>query len=144
VLDLHGESRETWPASDALCASLQVLNHLQDCAEDLRRLDRCYLPQDWLAAEGARTDDVARGETVPGLRAVFDRMLAATAALNRDAAALPGLVTVRRLRLETAVIAGLARRLTARLRGGDPLATRVALGKADFLLATLAALPRLA
>jgi farnesyl-diphosphate farnesyltransferase len=144
VLDLHGESQATWPASDALCAALQVLNHLQDCAEDLRRLDRCYLPQDWLAAEGARTDDVARGETVPGLRAVFDRMLAATAELNRDAAALPGLVKVRRLRVETAVIAGLARRLTARLRGGDPLATRVALGKADFLLATLAALPRLA
>src|SRR5262249_49636849 len=30
LLDLHGESRDTWPASDALCAALQVLNHLQD------------------------------------------------------------------------------------------------------------------
>ena len=44
LLDLHGESRDTWPASDALCAALQVLNHLQDCADDYRGLDRVYLP----------------------------------------------------------------------------------------------------
>ena len=31
VLDAHGESRSTWPASDALCAALQIINHLQDC-----------------------------------------------------------------------------------------------------------------
>jgi farnesyl-diphosphate farnesyltransferase len=144
VLDLHGESRDTWPASDALCASLQVLNHLQDCAGDLRSLDRCYIPQDWLAAAGAGTDDIARGKTSPGLRLVFDRILAATEALNQTAAALPGLVKAKRLRVETAVIAGLARRLTARLRRGDPLASRVKLTKPDFLVSTLAALQHLA
>ena len=31
VLDVHGESRATWPANDALCAALQIINHLQDC-----------------------------------------------------------------------------------------------------------------
>ena len=36
VLDVHGESRATWPASDALCAALQIINHLQDCGEDYR------------------------------------------------------------------------------------------------------------
>ena len=60
LLDLHGEAHTTWPASDALCASLQVLNHLQDCARDLRDLDRCYIPQDWLKHEGLSTDDLAR------------------------------------------------------------------------------------
>jgi farnesyl-diphosphate farnesyltransferase len=144
VLDLHGESRETWPASDALCASLQVLNHLQDCAGDLRSLDRCYIPQDWLADAGAGTDDLARGKMSAPLRQVFDRMLQATEGLNGQAAALPGLVKSRRLRVETAIIAGLARRLTIRLRRGDPLATRVTLTKADFAAATLAALPRFA
>ncbi len=44
LLDLHGEGRHTWPASDALCAALQVLNHLQDCAADYRDLDRVYIP----------------------------------------------------------------------------------------------------
>ena len=142
VLDLHGESRATWPASDALCAALQVLNHLQDCAKDLRNLDRCYLPQDWLAAAGATTDDLARTRATPPLRAVFDRMLTETEALNREAAALPGLVRSRRLRVETAVIAGLARRLNALLRRRDPLAMRVKLRPLDFASAAATALPR--
>src|SRR5438445_736787 len=52
LLDLHGESRDTWPVSDALCAALQVLNHLQDCADDYRNLDRVYLPLADLDAAG--------------------------------------------------------------------------------------------
>src|SRR5258708_4139992 len=31
VLDVHGEDRSTWAANDALCAALQIINHLQDC-----------------------------------------------------------------------------------------------------------------
>jgi farnesyl-diphosphate farnesyltransferase len=78
------------------------------------------------------------------LRAVFDEMLTFTEALNRQAAALPGLVKARRLRVETAIITNLARRLTLLLRRGDPLAARVKLQKTDFAAATLASLPRLA
>ncbi len=48
VLDVHGESRATWPANDALCAALQIINHLQDCGADYRRLDRVYIPLDSL------------------------------------------------------------------------------------------------
>jgi len=144
VLELHGEDRATWPASDALCASLQVLNHLQDCAADLRGLDRCYVPQDWLHKNEATTDDIARPKASAGLRATFDEMLAATARLNREAVALPGLVKSRRLRVETAVIAGLALRLTARLKRQDPLAMRVKLRKPDVIWAVAAALRRLA
>src|SRR5215472_1731947 len=50
VLDVHGESRSIWPANDALCAALQVINHLQDCAKDYRNLDRVYIPLDAFAA----------------------------------------------------------------------------------------------
>lgn len=144
VLDLHGESRETWPASDALCAALQVLNHLQDGAGDLRSLDRCYVPQDMLAGHQVQTDDLARNHSVAGLRATFDGMLEKTRELNKQAAALPRLVKARRLRVETATIAGLARRLTQRLAVGDPLAMRVKLTPADFFSASLLALPRFA
>jgi squalene synthase HpnC len=144
VLALHGESEATWPASDALCASLQVLNHLQDCAEDLRSLDRCYVPQDWLARHGVRTDDIARNKTEPGLRATFDEMLRETRGLNVLASALPGLVKARRLRVETATIGSIAQRLTGRLQKGDPLAARVKLKLPDVVAATLLALPRFA
>ena len=140
VLDLHGEDRAGWASSDALCAALQVLNHLQDVAGDLAALDRCYLPQDLLARHGAAVDDLRRPAETPGLRAVFDALLARTEALNAAAAALPRHVRDRRLRLETAVIAGLARRLTRRLRREDPLAGRVKLRRRDMAGAVCAAL----
>ena len=52
MLDVHGESASTWAASDALCAGLQINNHLQDCGKDYRNLNRVYLPRDALAAAG--------------------------------------------------------------------------------------------
>ena len=138
VLDLHGESSTLWPASDALCAALQVLNHLQDCAPDYARLDRVYLPQDDLAAAGIGVAALKADRVCSGLRLVIDGMLDRTAALVERAHLLPPGVAAWGLRCETAVIVALAARLVRRLRRGDPLAERVGLGKADFL----AALPR--
>jgi hydroxysqualene synthase len=140
VLDLHGEDAATHPPSDALCVSLQVLNHLQDGGKDLAALDRCYLPLDLLARHGAAVEDLRGPAASPGLRQVFDALLAEAEALNRAAAALPSRVRDRRLRVETAVIVGLARRLARRLRHHDPVAGRVALTKADAGGSVLAAL----
>jgi hydroxysqualene synthase len=137
VLDLHGESGTVWPASDALCAALQVLNHLQDCAPDYVWLDRVYLPQDDLAAAGIGVAALSADRACPGLRRVIDGMLDRTAALVEQAQRLPPGVTAWGLRCETAVIVALAGRLERRLRHGDPLAERVELGKADFLAALL-------
>jgi farnesyl-diphosphate farnesyltransferase len=135
LLDLHDESRATWPASDALCSALQVLNHLQDCADDYRKLDRVYLPLEDLAAEGIGVEALAAGVSSPGLRRVLDRLLNRTAELVDQACGLPPLVASRGLRWESAVIVALAGRLLRRLRNGDPVATRVALRKSDFIAA---------
>jgi len=116
LLDLHGESRTTWPASDALCSALQVL--LED-----------------LAAEGTGVDALAAGVSSASLRRVLDRLLDRTAVLIDQARGLPPLVSSRGLRWEAAVILDLARRLLGRLRRGDPVRTRVALRKSDFLAA---------
>jgi farnesyl-diphosphate farnesyltransferase len=135
LLDLHGESRAAWPASDALCSALQVLNHLQDCADDHRRLDRVYLPLEDLAAEGTGVEALTASAASPGLRAVLDGLLDRTAELVDQACGLPPLVNSRGLRWESAVIVALAERLLRRLRHGDPVVTRVALSKFDFLAA---------
>lgn len=140
VLDLHGEDRITWEPSDALCAALQVLNHLQDGKKDLAALDRCYLPDDLLARFGGRVEELAGPAETPGLRATFNALLDRVDALNDTAGALPRRVRDRRLRLETAVIVGLSRRLARRLRRQDPVAGRVKLTKADALGALAAAL----
>ena len=140
VLDLHGEGRDTWEANDALCAALQVLNHVQDCVRDLVDLDRCYLPLDLMAAHGASLDDLSRPAAGRGLRRVLDALLDQCDALNRLAPGLPRHTRDRRLRLETAVIVGLSRRLAGRLRRGDPVAGRVKLTKPDAVFSLLAAL----
>lgn len=135
LLDLHVESRCTWPSSDALCSALQVLNHLQDCADDYRRLDRVYLPERCLAAEGIGVEGLAAPAANPALRRVIDGLLDRTAVLIEQARELPLLVASSGLRWECGVIVELAARLLRRLRAGDPLASRVKLRRSDFLAA---------
>jgi farnesyl-diphosphate farnesyltransferase len=129
VLDLHGEARDTWPPSDALCSALQVLNHLQDCGEDYRTIDRVYVPDEDLAAEGIDVTALGVDAASPALRRVLDRLLDRTDVLIETARALPTRVQDRRLRCETAIIVVLAERLSARLRRQDPLAGRVKLDR---------------
>lgn len=133
LLDLHGESPEGYPASDALCSALQVLNHLQDCQDDYLSLDRVYLPQDWMAEAGI-TVEALRGEAAsPGLRGVIDRCLDGTELLVRQAGELPARLHGLHLGMESAVIVRVAEALTIKLRHRDPLAERVELSKPAFL-----------
>ncbi|HEV2336839.1 MAG TPA: squalene synthase HpnC [Stellaceae bacterium] len=140
LLDLHGESRDTWAASDALCAALQVLNHLQDCAADYRALDRVYLPLADLEAAGAGVEMLAAPTASPALRVALDTLLDRTGGLIKIACDLPPSVAARGLRRESAVIVGLAARLARRLRRGDPLATRVKLAPRDVAAAFFTAI----
>lgn len=132
LLDLHGEDRAKYPGSDALCNTLQVLNHLQDLKDDYRALDRVYLPGDWMSAEGVTVEDLDREAATPGLRRVIDRCLDGCDELMAIARQLPRQLSNRRLAMETAVIVNLADRLTHLLRNADPIAGRVALTKLDF------------
>ena len=140
VLDLHGEAETTWPTNDALCSALQVINHLQDCGQDYRNLDRVYIPLDHLEAAGASVSDLARPTTTPALRRCLDALLDRTAELVTMADGFPPLVVDTWLRCETAIIVRLARRLVRRLRRGDPLRRRVKLTKSDIVIAAIGGL----
>ncbi|HEY4174838.1 MAG TPA: squalene synthase HpnC [Rhodopila sp.] len=139
VLDLHGENHECYSPSDALCMSLQILNHMQDCGKDLAELDRCYLPQALMDHFGATVADLRRPAETPALRRVFITLLDRVDRMNHAASELPEIVRNRRLRIETGIIHGLAKRLARRLVHNDPLAGRVKLRKTDAVFASLAA-----
>ena len=124
VLDVHGESRELWPANDALCNALQVINHLQDCAEDYRELDRIYLPEAALAAAGG-PESLAAECASPALRDLILDMARRTQGLLDQARPFASGIRDGRLAYEVALIQRLAESLTARLIRFDPLSERV-------------------
>jgi hydroxysqualene synthase len=134
VLDLHGEDQSTWAYSDPLCAGLQVINHLQDCAKDYRELDRLYLPLDMMAAHGTNVDALAETRASPALLACLRAIAAKTATLMPEASKLPLAVRDARLGLETGIIVSLAHRLIAILLVRDPLSEPVHLTKPGMAL----------
>ncbi|MEO8668226.1 MAG: squalene synthase HpnC [Bauldia sp.] len=142
VLDVHGESRSTWAASDAICAALQVINHLQDCAADYRDLDRVYLPLDALGAAGVGVEALGETSASPALRRCIAGLAKRTEALLHEGDSLAVQVNDGRLGLEISVIYGLALRLTGYLQARDPLSERVHLGKAGIAGLSLIAMAR--
>jgi len=140
VLDVHGEDRSTWPANDALCAALQIINHLQDCKKDYRDLDRVYVPLDALTTAGAMVEDIGKDTSSLPLRRCLAALAIRTGELLDQSAAFSASIRDVRLALEVAVIQTLARRLVALLTKRDPLSQRVHLNKAGVVAAGLAGL----
>jgi hydroxysqualene synthase len=131
VLDVHGESHSTWSANDALCAALQIINHLQDCGADYRRLDRVYIPLDALAAHNVPIEALAAPAASPDLAACIHELATKTQALL-GAAYLSRVIKDLRLSLEVAAIERLARKLVRMLLSRDPLSQPVHLSKSEF------------
>lgn len=132
VLDVHGESRSTWPANDALCAALQIINHVQDCAADYRDLDRVYIPQDAFARHGTSVEALGEPKASPALGNCLRDVVTRTAALLHQADQFSPQIADLRLALEVAVIHRAARTLIGTLMRRDPLSERVHLGAAGF------------
>lgn len=131
--------------AEALSSALQVLNHVQDAGVDWRRRGRLYIPRAWLGDAGLTADALAEDQTDPALRAVLDRMLDLARAKLDATRALPGRSASRLLGAQAGAVLACARALDGRLRRRDPLAGRVALGRAHLAgLAGLGALRGLA
>jgi squalene synthase HpnC len=142
VCDVHGESRAVWPANDALCAALQIINHLQDCKQDYVDLDRVYVPQDALRASGATLEALGAARASPALRDCLQRLAVRTEALLTESDGFAGAIADWRLALEVSIINTLAHRITRMLRRRDPLSEKVHLGIAGIAGATTLAILR--
>jgi squalene synthase HpnC len=133
MLDVHGESPSTWAASDALCAGLQINNHLQDCGKDYRDLNRVYLPRDALAAVGASVEALGEGRASAPLLRCLHSLAARTEILLNESRSLGAEVKDFRLGLEIAVIQRFADRIVQLLKVRDPLSQTVHLGPTELL-----------
>jgi squalene synthase HpnC len=138
MLDVHGESTSTWAASDALCAALQINNHLQDCGKDFRELNRVYLPRDALAASGASVEQLGLTESPPAMLACLQALAVRNEALLNEGRSLSAEIKDFRLGVDVAVIQAYADRIVRLLRVRDPLRERVHLNKFELLTFSLA------
>lgn len=134
MLDVHGESTSTWAASDALCAGLQINNHLQDCGKDYRDLNRVYLPRDALAAAGASVEALGRERASASLLQCLHSLAVRTEVLLNESKSLCAEVRDLRLGLEISVIQAFADKIVGLLKVRDPLSETVHLGPVELLL----------
>jgi len=132
MLDVHGESTSTWAASDALCAGLQINNHLQDCGKDYHNLNRVYLPRDALEAAGASVEALGAARAPSPLLQCLHSLAARTELLLNESKPLAAEVKDFRLGLEIAVIQAFADRIVRLLKVRDPLSERVHLNPVEL------------
>ena len=137
MLDVHGESTSSWAASDALCAGLQINNHLQDCGKDFRDLNRVYLPRDALAAAGASVEELGRERASAPLLQCLHALAVRTELLLHESKSLSAEVRDFRLGCEISVIQAFADKIVGLLKVRDPLSERVHLSPLELLAQSL-------
>lgn len=131
VLDVHGESQSLWPANDALCAALQVINHLQDCAKDFSELNRVYIPEPMLTAAGVTVAALGEDKANPALAGVISALARKNAELLEVSRPFARGIRDGRLALEVDLIQTLADDLNTMLIHRDPLSQPVHHSKLD-------------
>ena len=133
LLDLHGESDDCYV----------IFGCFVYCAPDFKSSTglRCGLRVRWIVfiflkiflfVYKCEISVLGLDSVCPPLRLVLDSCLDGIGDLLSRARHLPASLSSGRLGLESAVILSMAERLTLLLAKGDPLASRIALGKIDF------------
>jgi squalene synthase HpnC len=144
VLDVHGESPDLWPANDALCAALQVINHLQDCAKDYREINRVYIPEPLLTTAGIGVEALAETRANPALAGVIAGLARRNAGLLETSRPFARGIRDSRLSLEVDLIQTLAGDLNTLLMTRDPLSQPVHHSKTDVMALFLKRFPAFA
>jgi len=71
------------PLSDSICTALQLANHWQDLAVDLRK-DRIYAPRELLDRFGVKEWDLNAGKVTESFQALMAELVSRTRVLFRD------------------------------------------------------------
>lgn len=133
VLELHREWHADIKASDALCNSLQILNHLQDLKADFRDRQRIYFPISWFE----NPDYLAGDYAAPDIRQAINRALERVEEMLEEAERLPHTIAGFRARAEVCTVFAIAHMLAEKLRHCDPIGIRIQLSRNEKILCLL-------
>ena len=131
LLDLHGEDKSLYPASDKLCAALQINNHLQDCRKDYVGLNRIYIPREFLDVHNATPSMLSERSSRPELIACLRDIAHRSGELIDECSALGCSLDDVRLGAEVSIVHACAKKICQKLSCKDPLCQRVRLNKIE-------------
>lgn len=142
MLAIHNENPSTYLPANALCAALQIVNHIQDLKYDAKILKRVYIPLDLQKKFKVTPASLLKNKASANLQRLIKEMLNRVNGLMKDAEILPAIVKSRRLRLEICIINSLTNIMVKKIECGDVLAKEIKLSKTDWLKGTLAGLTK--
>ena len=130
VLHVFGRAEEGLIAlSDRICTALQILEHLQDLAED-QRAGRVYLPAEDLKRYGCDEQHLTAPRASTALRGLVRFEVDRARRMLRDGSVLVGALSgTARVAIAGYVAGGLATVAAFRAAGHDPLAAQVSPSK---------------
>lgn len=131
VLHVFGRAEEGLIAlSDKICTALQVLEHMQDLAED-HRAGRIYVPAEDLARYGCEEQDLVAPRASTALRGLVRFEVSRARRMLRDGSVLVGALSgTARVAVAGYVAGGLATVAAFEAAGHDPLTAQVSPSKA--------------
>ncbi len=122
-----------YQASDNLCTSLQILNHIQDCKDDYMNLRRVYIPANLLKKYSINQKVFSKNTSNNGFSKVIEEIIDKIEVMLKNSGRGLKLISSRRLRIETLIILNIAKRLSNLLKINDPLKKKVKLSRIDLI-----------
>ena len=122
-----------YDASDKLCTSLQIINHLQDCKEDFKKLKRVYIPDTFFKKYSVSKKNLELGNSNQQFRMLVDEIVLKIEVFLSQSKNGLNLIRSWRLKKETLIILNIAKRLCYLLKREDPLKKKIKLSRIDLL-----------
>lgn len=135
MLAIHDENPSTYLPAAALCAVLQLTNHIQDLHDDVCILNRIYLPDELLKKHRVSKKSLYASKSTKSLQNLINDVLNRSTALLKDARVLPSIVKNKRLKLYLCITLSLTDILLNKLYNNDVLMYKVKLSKVDWIKA---------
>ena len=130
---LNVNFKEIYLASDCLCTSLQIINHLQDCKKDFQELKRIYIPESFFKKHSVNREILKlRDSNANFLDLVFEMVEKVEIMLTKSDKGLR-MIESWSLRKETLIILNIAKKLCYLLKIKDVLKKNVKLSRIDLI-----------
>ena len=125
--------RKILHASDMLCTALQIINHIQDCKEDFKNLDRVYIPENLLKKHKLNVNILMKGSSCQNFTRLKIEIISKVENLLKEIKKSLQLIDIWKLKKETLIILNIAKRLCFLLKIKDPLKKKIKLSSIDLI-----------